>query len=102
MAQSANTYLEATRRHGTIKKMEDIRFTNEEKDDITQEFMTCFMIATKAQQITDKPNVNPTFNTVEELMELLMGLKERKEDARDDMNYFLQYEIDYAYETLPR
>ena len=27
MAQSANTYLEATHRHGTIKKMEDIRYT---------------------------------------------------------------------------
>ena len=40
MAQSANTYLEATHCHGTIKKMEDIRLTDEEKDDIRQEFMT--------------------------------------------------------------
>ena len=98
MAQSANTYLEPTHHHGTIKKMEDIRWTDEEKDDIRQEFMKCFTIANKAQRITDKPNVNPTFNTVEELMTLLMGLEDRREEVRDDMCYFLQYEIDYAYD----
>ena len=49
MAQSANTYLAATHRYGAIKKMEDIRLTDAEKDDIRQEFMTCFTIATKAQ-----------------------------------------------------
>ena len=98
MAQSANTYLEPTHHHGTIKKMEDIRWTDKEKDEIRQEFMKCFTIATKAQRITDKPNVNPTFNTVEELMTLLMGLEERREEVRDDMCYFLQYEIDYAYD----
>ena len=41
---------------------------------------------------------NPTFDTVEDIMTLLMGLEERKEEARDNMCYFLQYEIDYAHD----
>ena len=77
--------------------MEVIRWTDEEQDIIIQDYLKCFAIAKRAQRITDKLNVNPTFNTVEELMKLLMGLEERKEEARDNMCYFLQYEVDYVY-----
>ncbi len=97
MAQSADTYLEATRHHGTTKKMDDIRWTDEEKDKIRQEFLICFAIAKRAQRITDNQEANPTFDTVEELMKLLMGLEEQKEEARDEMCYFLQYQLDYIY-----
>ena len=45
-----------------------------------------------------RTDVNPTFEDVETLMTLLMGLDEKREDARDDMCYFLQYEINYAYD----
>ena len=98
MAQSATTYLANDSGYGAIRRMEDIRLSDEEKDNIRWEFMKCYTTATKARQITDKPNNNPTFDTVEEIMTLLMGLEEQREDARDDMCYFLQYEIDYAYD----
>ena len=85
MAQSATTFLSHNSGYGAIKKMEDIRLSDDKKDNIRQKFMTCFTIATKVQRITDNPNENPTFDNVEELMTLLMGLEEQREDARDNM-----------------
>ena len=98
MAQSATTFLSHNSGYGAIKKMEDIRLSDDKKDNIRQKFMTCFTIATKVQRITDNPNENPTFDNVEELMTLLMGLEEQREDAGDNMCYFLQYEVDYTYD----
>ena len=74
--------------------MDDIRWTDEEKDNIRQEFLTSFAIARRAQWIKDKQNVNPTFDTVEELMKLLMGLEEQAKEARDDVCHFLQHRLD--------
>ena len=52
MAQSAGTYLKAKHQLGTMKNMDDIRWTDEEKENIMQEFLTCFAIARKARRIT--------------------------------------------------
>ena len=98
MAQSAETYLEATQHHGANGNIDDIRWTDKEKDNIRREFLTCLAIAKRARRITDKRDANPTLDTVEELMKLMMGLEERKEEMRDEMCYFLQHKLDYTYD----
>ena len=56
------------------------------------------MFHDRQEDTTDnkKQSVSPIFEAVETLMTLLMGLEEQREEARDNMCYFLQYEIDYA------
>ena len=97
MAQPAGTNCTKTG-YGVIRKMEDITLSDKEKYNIKRDFMTCFTIAKKIQRIADEKDVNPTFEDVETLMTPLIELDERREDARDDMCYFLQYEIDYGYD----
>ena len=91
MAQSAGTYLKAKHHLGTMENVDDIRWTDKEKENIRQEFLTCFAIARKAQRITEKQGTNPTFGTVEEVMGLLMGLEEREKEARHNMRQFMQH-----------
>ena len=98
MAQSAGTYLKAKHHLGTMENVDDIRWTDEEKDNIRQEFLTCFAIARRAQRITEKQNTNPTFGTVEEVMGLIMGLEERAKEARHDMCQFLQHGPGHTHE----
>ena len=108
MAQSATTFLSHNSGYGAIKKMEDIRLSDDKKDNIRQKFITCFTIATKVHRITDNPNENPTFDNVEELMTLLMGLEEQREDARDNIRsgqYVLNLTIRsrlHLRQTVPR
>ncbi len=91
MARSADTYLKAKQHLGTMANVDDIRWTDEEKDDIRQEFLTCFVIARRAQRITEEQNTNPSFSTVEEVMRLMMRLEERAREARQEMCQFLQH-----------
>ena len=42
MAQSATTFLSHNSGYGAIKKMEDIRLSDDKKDNIRQKFMTFF------------------------------------------------------------
>ena len=62
--------------YGVFKKMEDSRLSDKEKRNIKQDFMTCFTIAKKIQRITKKQNISPTFEAVETLLTLLIGLEE--------------------------
>ncbi len=91
MAQLADTYLEAEQNLGTVANADDIRWTEEEEDDIRQEKLTCFAIARRAQRIMKKQDNNPTFSTVEEIMKLMMGLEEQAKEARHNMCQFLQH-----------
>ncbi len=91
MAQSAGTYLKAKHQLGTMENVDDIRWTDEEKENVRQEFLTCFAIARKARRITEKQGTNPTFGTVEEVMELLKGLEERENEARHNMREYMQH-----------
>ena len=91
MAQSAGTYLEAKHQLGTMENMDDIRWTDEEKENIRQEFLTCFAIARKARRITEAQGTNPTLGTVEEVMELVEGLEERERKARHNMRECIQH-----------
>ena len=97
MVQLAATNQTQKTGYGSFKKMEDIRLSDREKRNIRQNFMEVFTIAKKIQRITKNRNVSPSFATVEMLMTLLMGLEEQREEARDDMCYFLQHEIDYIH-----
>ena len=72
----------------------NVKMNPAEKSKFRQQFMVCFMNAMDILHITDYPNRSPTFEEIEKLMTLRMGLEEQKEEIRDDIWYFLQYEVD--------
>ena len=97
MAQSAITYLvDDSNMYDAHMDLHTVRMTLSEKSRIRQRFMACFTEAVGVLQITDNPCTNPTFDTVETLMAMQMGLEEQKDEVRDDICYFLQYEVDYV------
>ena len=97
MAQSAGTYLKAEKHNNdTTKKTADIRWTDREKEEIREESLACYMTAKKIQRITNEQDTNPTFETVTQVMKLLMGLEERTEEVREDVCYLLEHKPNYT------
>ena len=53
MAQPAGTNRTKTG-YGVVRKMEDIRLSDKEENNIKWDFMTCFTIAKKTHRIADE------------------------------------------------